>query len=196
MRLVRSINRPPEGRDAVHPTANRPHIWISPKRGLVMNTPLPQDTRHPENAKPFPVLRQYAALPWRMNRDGLLEVLLATSRRRGLWTVPKRWQVNHRPASQFAEAEAFEEAGVIGQVRSEPTGSDLYSKRRDDSFFESRNATIFRLHVQGSGLQFSVPSFPQETNLEGFVRSAGAMRLPDSSAGRTSLQACAAGSGG
>lgn len=150
MRLVRSIDRPPEDRDAVHPTTNPSHIRISPKRGVVMKTPLPQDTRHPENAKSGPVLQQYAALPWRMNRDGFLEVLLVTSRRRGRWTVPKGWQVKHRSASQSAETEAFEEAGVIGQVGSEPIGSYLYSKRRDDGSFESRSVTIFGLHVQGT----------------------------------------------
>ncbi|QPC92978.1 NUDIX hydrolase [Mesorhizobium sp. INR15] len=103
-----------------------------------MKTMLPQDT----------LLQQYAALPWRVNQEGFLEVLLVTSRRRHRWTVPKGWQVKHRSASQSAETEAFEEAGVIGLIGPQPIGSYLYSKRRDDGSFEPCSVTIFGLYVQ------------------------------------------------
>jgi len=34
-------------------------------------------------------LLQFAALPWRHDRQGNIRVLMVTSRERGRWTVPK-----------------------------------------------------------------------------------------------------------
>ncbi|QPC85867.1 NUDIX hydrolase [Mesorhizobium sp. NBSH29] len=102
------------------------------------------------SAEPASDLQQYAALPWRIDRDGFLEVLLVTSRRRGRWTVPKGWQMKQRSGSQSAETEAFEEAGVVGRIDDKPIGSFRYSKRRDDGTFDPCFVTIFGLHVQGT----------------------------------------------
>jgi 8-oxo-dGTP pyrophosphatase MutT (NUDIX family) len=92
------------------------------------------------------IAKQYAAVPWRM-RDGFLEVMLVTSRRRGRWIVPKGWQVAGCTPSQSAEREAFEEAGVIGRAASEPIGSYRYSRPRDDGSLEQRHVTVFGLYV-------------------------------------------------
>lgn len=95
------------------------------------------------------VARQYAAVPWRM-RGGFLEVMLVTSRRRGRWIVPKGWRVKGRSPSESAEREAFEEAGVIGHVGTEPIGSYHYSWPGEDGSRELRHVTVFGLHVLGT----------------------------------------------
>ena len=40
--------------------------------------------------KPAPKL-QYAALPYRRRADGIVEVMLVTSRDTGRWVIPKGW---------------------------------------------------------------------------------------------------------
>ncbi|WP_202306059.1 NUDIX hydrolase [Mesorhizobium sp. L-8-10] len=94
------------------------------------------------------IAQQYAALPWRMSRDGFLEVLLVTSRRRGRWIVPKGWQVAGCTPLQSAECEAFEEAGVVGRAGPEPIGNYRCSRPREDGSREPRYVTVFGLHVR------------------------------------------------
>lgn len=68
------------------------------------------------------MISQSAAIPYRRDDRNQLEVLLVTSRRRGRWVLPKgnlkRWMKPHVSAAH----EAFEEAGVLGVVTSEPLG--------------------------------------------------------------------------
>lgn len=98
--------------------------------------------------------RQYGALPWRIKRKGILQVLLVTSRRRGRWILPKGWRVKGRSPAQSAAREAFEEAGVIGRPGPEPIGSYSYVKVHDDGSVEPRTVTLFGLHVQGTLLNW------------------------------------------
>jgi 8-oxo-dGTP pyrophosphatase MutT (NUDIX family) len=69
---------------------------------------------------------QYGAVPYRIRR-GLLEVLLITSRKTKRWIVPKGWP--KRSAQSTAKAEAYEESGVRGKVRSRALGSFEYRKK-------------------------------------------------------------------
>lgn len=59
---------------------------------------------------------QAAAIPYRRDAHGALEVLLVTSRTRRRWVLPKgkikRGMLDHKAAAM----EAFEEAGVIGSI--------------------------------------------------------------------------------
>lgn len=75
-----------------------------------------------------PTLRQFAALPYTV-RDGELLVLLVTSRETGRWVIPKGWLKKHLKPSGTAAAEAFEEAGVTGDIARKPIASFQYSKR-------------------------------------------------------------------
>ena len=70
---------------------------------------------------------QVAALCWRLHK-GLVEVLLITSRETGRWVIPKGWPISGITAAEAAAREAWEEAGVRGQVRDQPLGEYLYDK--------------------------------------------------------------------
>ena len=76
-------------------------------------------------------LKQVAALPFRVGADGRIEVLLITSRDTGRWIIPKGWPMTGRKAHQAAAREAYEEAGLEGQIAANPVGRYHYQKRFD-----------------------------------------------------------------
>ncbi|MFZ1415848.1 MAG: NUDIX hydrolase [Defluviicoccus sp.] len=71
---------------------------------------------------------QVAALPFRV-RDGVLEVMLITSRETARWIIPKGWAQSGRKAHAASAREAREEAGVIGKITKRPIGTFRYQKR-------------------------------------------------------------------
>jgi 8-oxo-dGTP pyrophosphatase MutT (NUDIX family) len=72
---------------------------------------------------------QYAALPWRIGAGGKHEVMLLTSRETRRWVIPKGWPMKGKKPAQAAAREAYEEAGLIGEiVGKRPIGSYHYSK--------------------------------------------------------------------
>lgn len=73
---------------------------------------------------------QFAVLPWRISDRGTREVLLLTSRETHRWVVPKGWPMKGREPAEVASREAYEEAGLIGQVVGRrPLGNFHYEKR-------------------------------------------------------------------
>jgi 8-oxo-dGTP pyrophosphatase MutT (NUDIX family) len=58
---------------------------------------------------------QYGALCWRPGQDGT-EVLLITSRDTGRWVIPKGWPIPGLSPEAAAAQEAWEEAGVSGEI--------------------------------------------------------------------------------
>lgn len=72
---------------------------------------------------------QFAALCYRRRKkkEGY-KILLITSRGTGRWVTPKGWPMAGHTAAQVAEREAFEEAGVRGEVGAEPIGHYSYTK--------------------------------------------------------------------
>nr|WP_241427614.1 NUDIX hydrolase [Fertoeibacter niger] len=70
---------------------------------------------------------QYGAICWRMLR-GRVQVLLITSRDTGRWVIPKGWPMEGLSPAQCAAQEAFEEAGVMGQVSDTCLGMFAYDK--------------------------------------------------------------------
>ncbi len=70
---------------------------------------------------------QIGALCWRIKR-GQLEVLLITSRETGRWVIPKGWPMDGRAPHEAAAIEAWEEAGVQGQIDTDPLGIFGYDK--------------------------------------------------------------------
>ncbi len=75
---------------------------------------------------------QCGALCWRQGKDGI-EVLLVTSRETGRWVIPKGWPMEGLDCAATAAREAWEEAGVRGEVAPRPVGWYAYDKvlRRD-----------------------------------------------------------------
>jgi 8-oxo-dGTP pyrophosphatase MutT (NUDIX family) len=71
---------------------------------------------------------QFGAICWRM-RKGSPEFLLITSRGTGRWIIPKGWPQKGQTAASAAATEAWEEAGVRGDVASACLGIYGYEKR-------------------------------------------------------------------
>ncbi len=72
-------------------------------------------------------LKQSGVLPYR-HRKGKLEVLLVTSLGTGRWVVPKGNIADDMSARDSAAKEAFEEAGIRGQVAKKGLGCYAYKK--------------------------------------------------------------------
>ncbi len=77
------------------------------------------------NAEPA---TQHAALCYRRTSSGAPEILLITSRDTGRWILPKGWPKKTEDGGASALREAFEEAGVVGQLSGECAGSYSYDK--------------------------------------------------------------------
>ena len=72
---------------------------------------------------------QYAALPYRQRQDGEIQIRLITSRETRRWVIPKGWPMKGLSPSKAAAREAYEEAGLLGAISSEPLGLYSYDKR-------------------------------------------------------------------
>lgn len=72
-------------------------------------------------------IRQVAALVYRVKKNQP-EILLITSRGTGRWIVPKGWPQVGKTYAQSARAEAFEEAGVRGEIAPFSIGTYSYEK--------------------------------------------------------------------
>jgi 8-oxo-dGTP pyrophosphatase MutT (NUDIX family) len=91
--------------------------------------------------------RQVAALPYRFDRHGRLEVLLITSRETRRWIVPKGWPMPDRKPHRAAEREAYEEAGLKGRICKVAAGTYEYGKRLGSGMKVPCEVTVFPLHV-------------------------------------------------
>ena len=78
--------------------------------------------RRLQGARPEPAGPQYGAVPYTI-LDGQLVVLLITSRGRGKWIFPKGGLIEGMTPWESAAHEAYEEAGVVGDIESKPIGS-------------------------------------------------------------------------
>ncbi|HEY5798137.1 MAG TPA: NUDIX hydrolase [Bosea sp. (in: a-proteobacteria)] len=96
---------------------------------------------------PGEIRAQIAAMPVRRQDDGSTEILLVTSRTTRRWIVPKGWPIKGMTAPEAAAREAFEEAGVVGRIVSEPAGRYTYWKRMPDHFVLCE-VTLYLLEVE------------------------------------------------
>lgn len=90
---------------------------------------------------------QYAALPWRRRPDGSVEVLVITSRETRRWVIPKGWPIKGLKSPKAAAQEAFEEAGVTGDVEKSPLGAYHYDKRLKNGRLQRVRVAVFALRV-------------------------------------------------
>src|SRR5215208_6047832 len=91
---------------------------------------------------------QYAALPYRQCADGTLEIMLVTSRETRRWVIPKGWPVKARKPHASAAREALEEAGLVGEVGTQPIGSYRYDKRLKSGTVVPCRVDVFPLEVR------------------------------------------------
>ncbi len=74
------------------------------------------------------VFKQSGVIPYRV-RNGKIEVLLITTRNRKGWVIPKGDISHGMSPPDSAAKEAWEEAGVVGQVDTLELGTYKYRKR-------------------------------------------------------------------
>jgi 8-oxo-dGTP pyrophosphatase MutT (NUDIX family) len=93
-------------------------------------------------------LNQFAALCYRLDRKGQAEILLITSRETGRWVLPKGWPMPGLTGPKCALREAYEEAGVKGEVGRVPVG--IYAYRKVMPTQEERECivTVYPVHVR------------------------------------------------
>jgi len=75
-------------------------------------------------------------------------VLLVTSRETRRWVIPKGWAEEGLTPGGLAAKEAYEEAGVLGEVTPEPVGCYSYSKRLKDGSRMTCEVGVFRMTVE------------------------------------------------
>ncbi|WP_136618555.1 MULTISPECIES: NUDIX hydrolase [Mesorhizobium] len=85
-------------------------------------------------AKKGESIRQVAAIPFRLNARGDIEVMLVTSRTTRRFIVPKGWPMKGKSGRKAATIEAQEEAGVLGKTLKQPAGTYSYWKRLANRF--------------------------------------------------------------
>lgn len=90
---------------------------------------------------------QSAALPYRSNAAGKLEVLLVTSRTRRRWILPKGKVAAGMPPHRSAAREAMEEAGVVGDPENSPIGEYSAPKRDAAGSSHEVRVRVFALAV-------------------------------------------------
>jgi ADP-ribose pyrophosphatase YjhB (NUDIX family) len=88
---------------------------------------------------------QYGVLPWRMAQR--LEVMLITSRETYRWVIPKGWPIIDMAGYLAAATEAMEEAGVKGEIDSQPIGTYPYLKRLKDGSMRPLTVEVFPMKV-------------------------------------------------
>lgn len=101
--------------------------------------------------------RQYAALPFRRNKKGSLEIMLVTSRETRRWIIPKGWPIAGVEPHNLAALEAMEEAGLLGKVAQKPIGSYHYDKKRGDGSIVHCEVDTFALEVEQQ-----MPTWPEQ----------------------------------
>lgn len=102
----------------------------------------PNDPRTREPLLHVPPAAQAGAIAYRRDESGGVQVLLIRRRHKRRWGIPKGdIDPGHSPA-QTAAQESLEEAGVSGELSSEPIGSFEYVKMG-----RLHRVTVYLLHV-------------------------------------------------
>ncbi|WP_074818491.1 NUDIX hydrolase [Pseudorhodobacter antarcticus] len=100
-----------------------------------------------------PPILQVAALCWRGTGDGV-EILLVRSLDSNRWILPKGWPMRGKTLAQAAAIEAWEEAGVEGQISPHSIGIYATQKRRATGIKQACQMHVYALHVSDVVLDF------------------------------------------
>jgi uncharacterized protein len=103
---------------------------------------------HPAAAGDTPI-RQVAALPYRVEPDGSVRVMLITSRETQRWVIPKGNPIKGLRPHEAAAQEAFEEAGADGIPCPTLIGSYSYVKRRKSGLSKTVTVDVFPFAITG-----------------------------------------------
>lgn len=91
--------------------------------------------------------KQFAALPFRLDKSEL-RVMLITTRRKRRWSVPKGSPMRNKKPHLTAAIEAYEEAGLVGVIATRAVGSFKHRKRKGDRK-RTMNVDVFPMRVHG-----------------------------------------------
>ncbi|MBW7972368.1 NUDIX hydrolase [Bradyrhizobium sp. BR 10289] len=91
--------------------------------------------------------KQFAALPFRLDKSEL-RVMLITTRRKRRWSVPKGSPIRNKEPHHTVALEAYEEAGLFGAIATRAMGSFKHRKRKGDRK-QTMNVAVFPMKVQG-----------------------------------------------
>jgi 8-oxo-dGTP pyrophosphatase MutT (NUDIX family) len=98
---------------------------------------------------------QSAAIPYRYDADGQIQILLVTSRRKKHWVLPKGHVRQGMGPHSSAAKEAFEEGGVIGRTSVDPIAAyERQKKSRDDG-------ELLRVQVYPMEVTTEAPVWPE-----------------------------------
>jgi uncharacterized protein len=123
-------------------------------------------------------IRQIAALPYRIEQDGKMRVLLITSRDTRRWVLPKGNPIRGLRSHEAAAREAFEEAGVSGIACPAPLGSYRYLKRRRSGRMRPTTVALYPLAVTGQAEAWPEQD-ERETRWFELAHAAAAVDEPD-----------------
>jgi 8-oxo-dGTP pyrophosphatase MutT (NUDIX family) len=82
-----------------------------------------------------------------MQQDDQTKVMLVTSRGTGRWVLPKGWAENDLSGPELAAKEAFEEAGIVGEVQPIAVGFYSYPKQLADGRTVTCQVGVFQMRV-------------------------------------------------
>ena len=111
-----------------------------PNQKRLRSAAAPSGAAHPPSL-------QVGALCWRRTTKGL-RVLLITSRDTGRWVIPKGWPMRNRTEAEAAAREAYEEAGVSGDIDARSIGVYTYRKMLGPSRALPCVVRVFPLQVR------------------------------------------------
>lgn len=94
------------------------------------------------------MIRQYGVIPFRRSPEGRVEILLITSRETRRWVVPRGNPIAGLSPHEAAAEEAYEEAGVRGDVEPAVFGTYRYDKRRASGAVDEALVELFPLVVR------------------------------------------------
>jgi 8-oxo-dGTP pyrophosphatase MutT (NUDIX family) len=103
--------------------------------------------RRKQQAENGKILEQVSALPYRVLKDGSVQILLITTRETRRFTLPKGWRMRGKSPQKAAAIEAKQEAGVRGKIKPDPVGEYFYWKR-DLSCFLPVRVTVYPLKAK------------------------------------------------
>ncbi len=107
--------------------------------------------------------RQVGALPLRRTPEGGYLIYLITSRESRRWVIPKGWPMKGRKPYEAAAREAYEEAGLVGQIGKRPLGFYLYDKR-----LKSRDSVLCQVKVFPLDVRKQLKVWPEKDQREGY----------------------------
>ncbi len=100
-------------------------------------------------------LEQVAALPYRLSGAGELQVLLLSSRETHRAVIPKGWPMKNHKDWKSAQIEAWQEAGIVGDVSRKRLGQYRYWKRLESHF------ALVKVSVYPLAVRRQLEDFPE-----------------------------------